>query len=331
MAPDSGQQQFDETPRTVPDELAGKRLDVALATLFPDFSRSRLQTWLKAGTVHIFDARGESLDYTARSKVTGGETITLGEIPAIENQDISAEPVPLDIVFEDQHIIVINKPANLVMHPAAGNRHGTVQNGLLHYDAGLQRIPRAGIVHRLDKDTTGLFVVARSLKAHQSLVSQLADRSMGREYTAIVQGCMVSGGTVDAPLGRHPKDRKRQAVRDDGRSAVTHYRVVEKFRSHAAISVKLESGRTHQIRVHMAHLKHPLVGDATYGGRNRLPAGFATAEREWIGAFARQALHAHALQLVHPESGKTERWEVAMPADMQQLLEMLRAGEQSSE
>ena len=299
---------------------AGKRLDVVLAQLYPDYSRSRLQSWLKQGLLTL-----DGKPATASFKVRGGERVELSGIPETDASEVEAQNIPLDIVHQDEHLLVIDKPAGLVMHPAAGNPDNTVQNGLLHFDPELVKIPRAGIVHRLDKDTTGLFVVARTLKAHQSLVSQLQERSMGRRYLAIVHGHMVSGGSIDQPIGRHPRDRKRMAVVKGGKEAVTHYRIQQKFTAHTALQVKLESGRTHQIRVHMSHLNHPLVGDTTYGGRPRYPAGLDQESRDTIGKFARQALHAFRLDLQHPDSGERLSWQREPPEDMQQLLSVLQS------
>jgi 23S rRNA pseudouridine1911/1915/1917 synthase len=303
---------------TVPDALAGRRLDQALAELFPDFSRSRLTAWIKAGDVLLDGASA-----APRQIVRGGEEIAL---TVRLEREIGAEPeaIDLDIVHEDADVIVVAKPAGLVVHPGAGNRAGTLQNALLHHDPGLAQIPRGGIVHRLDKDTSGLLVIARSMRAHTSLVEQLSARDMHRQYLAIVYGTMVSGGRVDAPIGRHPRDRLRQAVREDGREAVTHYRVRERFRAMTLVECRLETGRTHQIRVHMAHVRHPLVGDAQYGGLLRQPKGATPALAAALRGFKRQALHAERLEFVHPGSGKTVAFEAPLPADMQALLAALR-------
>jgi 23S rRNA pseudouridine1911/1915/1917 synthase len=235
-----------------------------------------------------------------------------------------AEPISLDIVYEDEHLLVINKPAGLVVHPAAGHADGTLVNALLNHAPEVENLPRAGIVHRLDKDTSGIMVVARSLIAHTSLVDQLQTRTMGREYEAVVVGSLTGGATVDAPIGRHPQDRKRMAVVSSGKPAVTHYRLLERFAAHTHIQCKLESGRTHQIRVHMTHVRHPLVGDPVYGGRLRLPKGTTEELRQALAAFSRQALHARRLTLEHPETGETLSWEVPLPEDMVQLIEALR-------
>ena len=308
----------------IPASCAGMRLDQALAQMFSDYSRSRLTQWLKAGLVRV---NGEQR--RARDKVWGGEHVEI-QIELEEQTTWQAEAIPLDIVFEDEQLIVINKPAGLVVHPAAGNPAGTLVNALLHHDPDLSTIPRAGIVHRLDKDTSGLLVVARTLPAQKSLVEQLQARSLLREYQAVVTGVITAGGTVDAPIGRHPVQRKRMAVIPNGKPAVTHYRVVERFRAHSWIRCRLETGRTHQIRVHMAHIHYPLVGDPVYGGRLRLPKGCSEALANTLRGFRRQALHAGRLGLIHPQSGKTLEWKASLPADMEQLLRDLRADAHSA-
>lgn len=305
---------------SIPPEAAGKRLDKVLAELFPEYSRSCLQNWLKQGFITLDAAAG-----VAKQKVHGGEALRL-DVPAGEPaQEEAAEDIGLDVVHEDADIIVINKPVGLVVHPAAGNRSGTLQNGLLHRFPELAGVPRAGLVHRLDKDTSGLLVVARNLRSHKSLVEQLQTRSMGREYDAIVQGVVISGGEVDAPVGRHPRDRLRMAVREGGREAVTHYRLLERFRAHSYLRIHLETGRTHQIRVHMAHIRKPLVGDPLYGGRLRLPPDCTPELAERLHAFRRQALHARRLELLHPATEELVEWSVELPEDMELLLRELRA------
>jgi 23S rRNA pseudouridine1911/1915/1917 synthase len=302
----------------VPQTDAGRRFDQVLADLFPEFSRSRLQQWVKAGEV-LLDGRAVA----ARYKVIGGETVQIGAELRADNE-VGAEDIPLDIRFEDEHLLILNKPAGLVVHPAAGNPQGTLQNALLHYDASLASLPRAGIVHRLDKDTSGLMVVARTLAAHKSLVEQLQARSVHREYLALVQGEVTAGGSIDAPIGRHPRDRLRMAVVTSGKPAVTHYRVVERFPAHTLLSVRLETGRTHQIRVHMAYIHHPLVGDPLYGGRPRLPRAASERLRAALTGFRRQALHARRLELRHPSSGQLLGWEADIPSDFAWLLTLLR-------
>ncbi len=311
--------------KVVPLNFTGRRLDKALSDMFPDFSRSRLQSWIKQGQIKV---DGEVLP--AKYRLAGSEQIELLTKLVPEAGEIKPENIPIDIIFEDEEIIVINKPAGLVMHPGAGNWCGTVQNGLLHYDPSLAKIPRAGIVHRLDKDTTGLFVVARTLRAHKSLVEQLQAHHVSRNYLAIVDGALVSGGTINLPIGRHSKDRKRMTVRESGKEAITHYRLKEKFRAHTLLSVKLETGRTHQIRVHMSHIKHALLGDATYSGRPRFPVKSADVLREAIIRFKRQALHAWKLSLEHPASATGVSWEVEIPGDMQQMLKLLREDHQKN-
>ncbi|HEY6545992.1 MAG TPA: 23S rRNA pseudouridine(1911/1915/1917) synthase RluD [Dokdonella sp.] len=303
---------------TVPDELAGRRFDQVLAELFPDFSRSRLTAWVKSGDVLLAGERA-----IPRQIVRGGERI---ELEVKLEREIGAEPeaIDLEIVHEDADVIVVAKPPGLVVHPGAGNRAGTMQNALLHHDPGLANIPRGGIVHRLDKDTSGLLVVARSMRAHTALVEQLSARDMHRQYLAIVYGAMVAGGRVDEPIGRHPRDRLKQAVREDGREAITHYRVRERFRAMTLVECRLETGRTHQIRVHMAHVRHPLVGDSQYGGLLRLPKGASPALAEALRGFKRQALHAERLEFVHPKTGKPAAFEAPLPADLQALLAALR-------
>ena len=304
----------------VPDELAGKRLDQVLAELFPDYSRSRLQKWVKSGKVTV-----NGTSRAVKEKVTAGDLIDLQVVEEAVIED-APEKIDLDILYEDDDLLVINKPAGLVVHPAAGNPAGTLLNGLLHHDPSLETLPRAGIVHRLDKDTSGLLVVARSQRAHKQLVEMLQQRDIHREYRTIVQGRMVAGGTVDEPIGRHPTQRKKMAVlySESAKPAMTDYRVLERFRAHCLLQVKLHSGRTHQIRVHMAHIRHPVVGDPLYGGRLQIPAGCSEALREALRSFRRQALHAFRLGFEHPATGEWIEWEAPVPDDMEQLLSVLR-------
>ena len=315
-------EQSPDAPRlaaTVPDALAGRRFDQALAELFPDYSRSRLTAWIKAGAVRL---DGEVV--APRQILRGGEAIEL-DVRMEREIGAQAEEIPLDIRYEDAEVIVVNKPPGLVVHPGAGNPAGTLQNALLHHDPKLAEIPRGGIVHRLDKDTSGLMVVARTLRAHTSLVEQLSERDVHRQYAAIVYGAMVAGGRVDAPIGRHLHDRLKQAVREDGRDAVTHYRVRERFRTMTLVECRLETGRTHQIRVHMAHVRHPLVGDVQYGGLLKLPKGATPELVAALRGFKRQALHAEKLEFAHPKSGKPVAVEAERPTDMEGLLTALRA------
>ena len=305
---------------TVPEHLAGKRFDQALAEMFPEFSRSRLTEWIKSGDALL---NGELSK--PKSAVNGGETVTLAAKQQIET-DAVAEDIPLAVLYADADVLVVDKPAGLVVHPGAGNARGTLVNALLHYDAALANLPRAGIVHRLDKDTSGLMVVARSLRAHASLIEQLSSRAVHRQYVAVVQGPMVAGNTVDAPIDRHPRDRIRMAVAKEGagREAITHYRVREKFRAHTLVECRLETGRTHQIRVHMAYVKHPLVGDPLYGGSFKLPKAATEELVAALRGFRRQALHAEKLSFVHPVSGETLAFESPLPADMVALIDTLR-------
>ncbi|AWV08238.1 23S rRNA pseudouridine(1911/1915/1917) synthase RluD [Marilutibacter maris] len=311
----------DATPAltaTVPDSASGRRFDAVLAELFPDYSRSRLAAWIKSG-----DARLDGRQVRPRDPVRGGETVTVKVIEEVQTHS-QPEDIPLEVLYEDEHVIVIDKPPGLVVHPGAGNPAGTLVNALLHRDPALDKLPRAGIVHRLDKDTSGVMVVARTLVAHTALVEQLSAREVHRQYLAVVVGAMVAGGTADAPIDRHPRDRIRMAVREDGREAVTHYRLRERFRAHTLVECRLETGRTHQIRVHMAHIKYPIVGDPMYGGPLKLPRG-ATAELvEALRGFRRQALHAQTLEFAHPVSGEAVRCSAPMPADMRALVKALQ-------
>lgn len=302
---------------TVPDELIGKRLDQVLAKLFPDYSRSRLKRWIEEGQVRV---DGSAL--RPRDKLRGGERIELRVVEAPSGTHLPQD-ISLNIVFEDEHLVVIDKPAGLVVHPAAGHYDGTLLNALLFHIPDLETLPRAGIVHRLDKETSGLLVIAKTLKAHKSLVDQLQARTVNREYLALVQGTIITGGTVEAPIGRHSTDRKRFAVVPNGKEAITHYRVAERFPHHTLVKVQLETGRTHQIRVHMAYLRFPLVGDPQYG-RLRLPPGASTRLKEALRSFKRQALHAVRLSLRHPETGDELSWESPLPRDFLEILEVLR-------
>jgi 23S rRNA pseudouridine1911/1915/1917 synthase len=298
----------------IPPELSGQRLDQALAQLFPEYSRSRLSQWIKDGRVLLDDAKARP-----RDAVMGGQRVSL--TPAEESlTSMEPEDLPLDIVYEDPALIVVNKPVGLVVHPGAGNRAGTLQNALLHHAPELAQVPRAGLVHRIDKDTSGLLVVARTLAAHTTLVAALQAREFERSYVAVTLGVMTGGGTVDAPIKRHPTDRVRMSVREGGRESVTHYRVLKRFRAHTYISIELETGRTHQIRVHLAHIKYPLVGDQVYGRRLGPPRNASPKLQATLRAFHRQALHAQKLGLTHPTSGEQLHWEVPPPADFQQLL-----------
>ena len=303
---------------TVPSTAAGRRLDAVLAELFPEYSRSRLSAWIKSGDVTV-----DGGSPRGRDSVHGGEVIVLSVVQETQTHAV-AEDIPLDILYEDEHVFVLDKPAGLVVHPGAGNPDGTLVNALLHRDASLELLPRAGIVHRLDKDTSGVMVVARTLPAHTSLVTQLSAREVHRQYLAIVVGALVSGGSARTGIDRHPRDRVRMAVREDGKDAVTHYRLRERFRSHTALECRLETGRTHQIRVHMNHLKHPIVGDPLYGGSFKLPKGASDEFIAALRAFRRQALHAEVLEFLHPVTGEPIRCSAPVPADMQHLMRLLR-------
>jgi len=301
----------------IPPEMAGMRLDQALARIFPEFSRSRLQEWLKAGKVSVDRHR-----WRPRDKVSGGERVVLQPL-VLEKERWEPQSLPLRVVYQDPDILVIDKPAGLVVHPASGHADGTLVNALLYHFRELSRLPRAGIVHRIDKDTSGLLVVARSLRAHKSLVTQLSDHIITREYLAIALGIITAGGRIDAPIGRHPTHRTRMAVVDAGKPATTHYRVVRRFRIHTHIRVVLETGRTHQVRVHMAYIRHPLLGDPVYGGRLRIPPDCQPRLTETLRQFRRQALHASRLALEHPVTGQAVSWESPLPHDMAHLLEEL--------
>jgi 23S rRNA pseudouridine1911/1915/1917 synthase len=300
-----------------PPDMAGQRLDQVLATLLPDYSRSRLQAWIREGRVTV-----DGAPLAASVRLRGGEEIGVRLPDERTDAPPAAEPIALDIVHEDADLLVVNKPAGLVVHPGAGVAAGTLMNALLHHDPRLADVPRAGIVHRLDKDTTGLLLVARTLPAHKRLVELLAEREVHREYVALVQGQIIAGGTVDAPIGRHRTDRTRMAVSAGGREAVTHYRVAQRFSHHTLLRVMLETGRTHQIRVHLASIGHAVVGDPTYA-RLRLPRGASAECQAALSAFHRQALHAAHLELPHPVSDEPLAFDAPLPADMAQLIALL--------
>jgi 23S rRNA pseudouridine1911/1915/1917 synthase len=305
----------------VPLAAAGRRFDQALAEMFPDYSRSRLSGWIKSGAVTLDGAQAPP-----RHLLRGGEQVLLQV--ELETEVTSApEDIALDIVHEDDHLLVLNKPAGLVVHPGAGNPAGTLMNALLHHDPKLAELPRAGIVHRLDKDTSGLMVVAKTLPTCTALVDLLSRHEVERQYEAVVLGTMVAGGTVDEPIGRSMGDRLRQAVRDeeDGKRAVTHYRLRERFRAHSLLQCQLETGRTHQIRVHLAHVGHPLVGDPLYGGGLKLPKGASAELIATLRGFRRQALHAEKLSFLHPDTGEALSFSAERPADQLALIEVLRA------
>jgi 23S rRNA pseudouridine1911/1915/1917 synthase len=296
---------------TVPADCAGMRFDQALARMFPEHSRSRLAAWVKQGQVKLDHAAVD-----AKRKVWGGESVSLALAPEARDAAAAAEAIELDIVYEDAALLVLNKPAGLVVHPGSGNWQGTLLNGLLHHHPPLAAIPRAGIVHRLDKDTSGLLVVAKTLEAQTDLVRQLQARAVKRQYLALVHGVVARDGSVDAPIGRHQTQRTRMAVTERGRAARTHYRVLERYAGATLLECSLDTGRTHQIRVHLQSIGHPLVGDPVYrAGRGKAA--------EPLAGFKRQALHAYRLGLVHPVSGAAMQWEAPLPADMAALLQDL--------
>lgn len=307
-----------ELAAEVPAELDGERLDQVAARLFPAYSRSRLQAWIRTGELQVGGEQRRPRDRVRR----GDRLVVAAEL--VQEVGWQAQAIDLDIIYEDHSILVLNKPAGLVVHPAAGHADGTLVNALLAHAPELAQLPRAGIVHRLDMETSGIMVVARSLTAHHHLVAQLQARTVRREYCAVCIGAMTGGGTVDAPMGRHPRLRKKMAVLGNGgKTAITHYRVTRRFAHHTRITVNLETGRTHQIRVHMAHRHYPLVGDPLYGGRPRIPRGASGELIEALRSFPRQALHAQALGLIHPDSGQEMRFECPLPADLVGLLEIL--------
>jgi 23S rRNA pseudouridine1911/1915/1917 synthase len=302
----------------VPDSAGGARIDQIAAELFAEFSRNRIASWIRSGALTL-----DGHAVKPKQPVAGGERLVLDV--ALEHEvELLPEPIPLDILYEDAHLVVVNKPPGLVVHPGAGNATGTLQNALLHHDPKLAEVPRAGIVHRLDKDTSGALVVAKTLQAHSALVALLADRDVSRRYVALVYGAIVAGGTIDAPIERHWRDRLKMAVRDDGRPSLTHYRVRERFASVTLLQVELETGRTHQIRVHLAHVRHPIVGDPLYGAGLRLPRGASAEVVDALHSFRRQALHAERLQFEHPVTRRIVSCDAPMPPDFAALLAALR-------
>ncbi|TWC27057.1 ribosomal large subunit pseudouridine synthase D [Pseudomonas sp. SJZ079] len=302
----------------VPYDLGGQRLDQVAAQLFAEHSRSRLSAWIKEGLLTV-----DGAVLRPRDIVHGGALLELNAEQEAQGEWI-AQDIELDIVYEDDQLLVINKPAGLVVHPAAGHADGTLLNALLHHVPDIVNVPRAGIVHRLDKDTTGLMVVAKTIQAQTQLVDQLQKRSVSRIYECIVIGVITAGGKIDAPIGRSSSQRQRMAVTDGGKQAISHYRVLERFRSHTHTRVKLETGRTHQIRVHMSHVGYPLVGDPVYGGRFRIPPAASQTLVQSLKEFPRQALHARFLELDHPVTGQRMKWESPLPDDLVWLLTLLR-------
>lgn len=302
----------------IPETQADERLDQALAKLMPDFSRTQIQDWIEAGQVLV-----NGRPVKAKVKMKGGEKVTV-EVTIKVQPQWEAQAIPLPVFYEDEALIIINKPVGMVVHPGTGNADKTLLNALLHHTPQLHALPRAGILHRLDKDTSGLLVVAKTPAALRSLSHQLKKRTLLREYQAVVYGSMISGGTVDAPMGRHPMQRKRMAVIETGKPAVTHYRIAEKYRAHTRLKIRLETGRTHQIRVHMAHIRHPIVGDSVYGGRIQLSKGMTPELIQTLRRSKRQALHAFALGFVHPVSNEFVRFEIELPDDMKHLISVLK-------
>ena len=297
--------------------MIGNRLDSSLSDMLPDYSRSKITAWIKSG-----DALIQQKNFKPKDKVNGNEVVSL-TLNQKQNNNWIAEKIPLNIVYEDEDIIVINKNFSMVTHPGAGNWSGTLANALLNYDSSLSNLVRAGIVHRLDKNTSGLMVVARNEKSQKYLIDQLQNHSIEREYSAIVYGHMIAGGTIDEPIGRDPKDRIKQAILMSGKAAVTHFRVIDRFKSHTHVKAILETGRTHQIRVHLSHVGHSLVGDPEYGGRVRFPKKASMELKEALINFKRQALHSKKLTLMHPASGDLMSWKASLPDDMEKLLGIL--------
>jgi len=307
-----------ETELQIPIAHQGQRIDKVLAQLFPDYSRSKLCAWLKSGDITI---NGQS--YKPDEKVWGGEQVILHVNPAVHHQPIEAEDIPLDIVYEDEQVLVINKPAGLIVHPGAGNPQHTLVNALLHHHAPLQHLPRAGIIHRLDKDTTGLLLVGKTLEAYTSLVRQMQDRDIQRHYVALVHGHVIAGGTLDTGYGRDPHNRLKMAVCTQGKQAITHYSVQKHYHVVTLLNIKLMTGRTHQIRVHMAHINHAVIGDPLYHGRTGVRAGTDETLRQQLQQFKRQALHACSLTFTHPSTHQDITCTAPIPDDFQALLTLL--------
>lgn len=304
---------------TLPESLSGLRLDLALAQLLPEYSRSRIQSWISNNQVWV-----DGKPQRSKNKIYAQQVVEVQADIPIANTTWVAQPIALDILYADQHLIILNKPVGLVAHPAPGNPDHTLVNALLNYDPALAMLPRAGLVHRLDKDTSGIMVVARNLQTHSYLVTQIQNRAVKREYLTVVSGQVTAGSTIDASIGRHKTQRLKMAVTDSGKPAITHYRLIERFRAHTYLRVFLETGRTHQIRVHMAHIGYPIVGDPLYGGRQKLPAGCSETLKATLIAFKRQALHAHRLTLAHPHSHDMMHWEAPLPDDFKNLLHDLK-------
>ena len=309
---------MDKIKIIIPERMKGERIDVAISKMLPDVSRSKIHTAIKLGDTVINGKK-----FKAKDKSNGSEVVSFTIQKNINNQWI-AEKIPLNIIYEDEDIIIIDKQSGLVTHPGPGNWSGTLANALLYYDQNLAKIDRAGIVHRLDKNTSGLMVVAKNLKSQKYLTDQLQAHSIYREYSAIVYGYMISGGSIDKPIGRDPKDRVKQAIINNGKEALTHYRLIDRFKNHTHVKAILETGRTHQIRVHLSHIGHPLIGDSTYGGRVRYPKKASQELKESLKNFERHALHSKKITLVHPISGEVMSWKSSLPVDMTKLLKVLK-------
>ena len=305
----------------IPERMNGQRLDSSLAEMLPNISRSKITSVIKTG-----DALNNGQKFKPKDKANGNELICL-VLKQTHNNHWAAENIPLDIVYEDEDILIINKPFGLVTHPGAGNWNGTLANALLNYRSELSKLDRAGIVHRLDKNTSGLMVVAKNSKSQKFLIDQLQNHSVVREYSAIVYGNMISGGTVDESIGRDPKDRVKQAIRNNGKEAITHYRIIDRFANHTHVKAILETGRTHQIRVHLSHIGYPLIGDSIYGGRLRFPKKASEDLKNTLKSFQRQALHSKKLTLIHPQTGKSMTWKIELPEDMKQLVDVLNSSD----
>jgi 23S rRNA pseudouridine1911/1915/1917 synthase len=302
----------------IPERMIDQRIDLALSEMLPDYSRSKVTAWIKSG-----DALINKKKFKPKDKVSGNEMVYL-KLTQKDNNCWLPEKIDLNIVYEDDHIIVINKPFGLVTHPGAGNLNGTLANALLYHDSSLSSLDRSGIVHRLDKNTSGLMVVSRNLKSQKFLVEQLQNHLVEREYSAIVYGHMISGGSINEPIGRDSKDRVKQTISANGKEAISHYRVIDRFKSHTHVKVVLETGRTHQIRVHLSHIGHPLIGDPMYGGRVRFPKKANTKLKQTLSHFDRHALHSKKLTLDHPTTGESMTWKANLPDDMQALLSSLK-------
>ena len=302
---------------TIPKELDGKRLDVALSELLPEYSRSKIQSWIKAGEVGV-----NNLNHRQRDVVNADDIVKINTVPKNTDKD-QAEAIDLNVIHEDDEIIIINKQAGLVVHPGAGNQKHTLVNALLHFDKNLDVLPRAGIVHRLDKDTTGIMIIARTIKSHTHLVSELQKRNIKRNYRALICGQLIAGGTIENKIGRHPVQRTKMTVTDKGKLAITHYKIVKKFQHYSYLDIQLDTGRTHQIRVHMNSINHPVIGDPMYGKNSFLKKGIETSLRDHIKNFKRQALHAYSLELIHPKIKKLVNYKAEMPDDMKNLIKIL--------